>query len=848
MRRGPAAFGISVMKQVGGLDASVLSKDSNQSIRQALAADAAGVDVRAAEAGARPGAGEGQEEGNAVKHRGIKLVLLAGAFAAGGCGVAAAAPQQPEETGTTVGQIVVTAQNREQKVQDVPISMAVVGGDALKRQNIVSLSSLSTRLSDVNIIPSVSTDIIMVRGIGSGFNGGFEQAVATFVDGVYRSRARSVRAALFDVDRVEVLRGPQTTYFGNNAIAGAFNITTRKANPGDPVEWNASGLYSPSDGEYEADGAIGGSITDKLAGRVAIQLSGMNGYLYNGVTKQDEPHNRDMVGRVSLAYQPDDNFRSDFRVDLGHMNDRGVADNELIDCPPDVTLGIPAKGACAAYLASAGASADTSFNYRGDKASSFIRTDFAEAGWTNKFQAGAGTLTSISTFYWHQYQYNYNLVPVSVLSPIGTSKWLDYTIQEKFKQLSQEFRWDSKVGDKVNYMVGAYILASTLDLANPAGYYFAPFGARVPGYTASTKVAALVDDTRDDVTISFFTSADVKLTPKLTLNLAARYSAVSKDGHRSLVAGQATAEPIGIHNFVPGTEAQQAAIAGLLGLMRTDFPNTHRTDKALMPSVGLQYRIDPETMLYAKYTRGAKAGGWSTGGTANEFTPEKVDAFEAGLKANVLNRRGFITLAAFLSKYKDLQEASNNTLPSGAVIAFVGNVARAEAKGVELGSTWRLTDQLTLDADLAYLISKYTSYPNASCNTIQSALKPVGCVQDLSGRTRPFAPKWSGQVSLHYATPLAGRELRIDPTVYFKSEYYTLSTLDPLALQHGFAKVDARISYGPADRRWEFAIIGKNLTDKATSLQYNSLISSPGSAYVMADRPRSVAFQISIRN
>jgi iron complex outermembrane recepter protein len=781
-----------------------------------------------------------------VRHKGLRLALLAGAVWGIGSGLALAADQKPAAQDQS--EVVVTAQNRVQRAQDVPISMTVVSGDALKRDNITSIQALAPRLPNVNVIQSVSTDITMIRGIGSGFNGGFEQAVPTFVDGVYRSRARSVRLALFDVDRVEVLRGPQTTYFGNNAIGGAFNITTRRPTPGQPFQSNGSALYSPSDGEYDVEGGVSDSITDKLAARLALQFSGMNGYVYNGETRQDEPHNRDMLGRLSFAYTPTDNFRSDLRLDLGHMNDRGVSANEPIDCPPTFA-GLVAKGACAGYLNYAGAAADTTFNYRGDKPSSFFRGDFAETDWTNKLNIGGGTLTAITSYYWHQYDYNYELVPVDAPSPIGTPRWFDYTIHEKFHQFTQELRWDSSIGDRIKYMVGGYYLHSDLDLLNPVGYYFVPFGKFVPGFTATTPVASVLDDTRYTDTKSAFASFDIDLAKGLMLNLAARYSVVDKEGHRDQVAGSSTGtSAVQPGNFTPGTPAQQAVIGKVLGLMMTDFPQTTLTDKAFMPSAELQYKFNASTMAYAKYTRGEKAGGWSTGGTANEFAPEKVNAYEIGFKSSLFDHRAIFDVAAFLSDYQDLQEASNNTLPSGQVVSFVGNVARARAEGVELNSSWRLTDRLSMDANIAWLSSRYTDYPNASCNTIQSALKPVGCTQDLTGRTRPFAPDWSGEVSFHYTAPLAGRELRIEPTVYFKDQYYTLSTLDPLALQPAFAKLDTRISYGPADGSWEIAVIGKNLNNEFTAVQYNSLISSPGSAYVVPDLPRTIAFQISFRH
>ncbi|MBK7115217.1 MAG: TonB-dependent receptor plug domain-containing protein [Proteobacteria bacterium] len=156
------------------------------------------------------------------------MVIKRNLFAAGTLSVLALPATAMESAEGEMAEVIVTAQGREQRLQDVPVAVSVVSGADLERVNIKTLQDVTSRLANVKITTGTLTNPINVRGIGSGNNSGFEQSVATFSDGVYRPRSRSTNAALLDLERVEVLKGPQTTFFGANAIAGALNITTRK--------------------------------------------------------------------------------------------------------------------------------------------------------------------------------------------------------------------------------------------------------------------------------------------------------------------------------------------------------------------------------------------------------------------------------------------------------------------------------------------------------------------------------------------------------------------------------------------------------------------------------------------
>ncbi|WP_240623716.1 TonB-dependent receptor plug domain-containing protein [Tsuneonella suprasediminis] len=163
----------------------------------------------------------------------------------------------------------------------MPLSATVVSGASLQKDNIRDLQDLGSRIANVRIASAPATELLNIRGVGSGLSATFEQSVGTFVDDVYRGRSRSARAALFDVDHVEVLKEPQTTFFGNNAIAGALNITTRT--PGRQFDYNASILHG-SDGEYAYEAGVTVPIDDTLSARLAAKAYGMDGYIENDIT------------------------------------------------------------------------------------------------------------------------------------------------------------------------------------------------------------------------------------------------------------------------------------------------------------------------------------------------------------------------------------------------------------------------------------------------------------------------------------------------------------------------------------------------------------------------------------
>lgn len=796
---------------------------------------------------------------SAMLMAGTALGLPSPAWAQDGQAVVASPADQAEQNAsapTGASDIIVTAQGRAQRLQDVPVAVSVISGAELERSNLRSLQDVTERLPNVKIVNGTNADGLNIRGVGSGQNTGFEQAVGTFVDGVYRGRSRATRAALFDLERVEVLKGPQTTFFGNNAIAGALNISTKK--PGNQFEYNATALYGDF-GEYNIEGGVSVPLSDRLSVRVAGRASGMNGYVRDDTLGQDGPRMRDYLGRIAIRFEPSDNFRSDLRFDIGRNRNRNAFAGEIVDCPPPP--GYPpasAQGNVCGLALAFNPGLDDDFNYKSLAQKTFFNYDFKEVAWTNVIGLGAHSLTAITSYFKHDNQALLQLIPVPYLPenvglPFANGGLLPTANYETFNQFSQEIRLQSPTGGKIEYMAGGYYSHGDLSVTNHTGFFMVPFFL-IPGAPAEIRpadgVGGVVNMDQTDNNYSVFGSLTWHPIDPLRVNFGIRYTSVTKKGQRSLPLGSNTDRELGLSTFRPYSLPTQSFIAAVLGANQLDFAQSKRTDDALMPSVSVQYTLAPDIMTYASYTRGFKAGGFDASSSGTTFDPETVDAYEIGLKSQLLDRRLTLNLTGFWSNYKDLQETTIKFIGSSqaqTIISVVANAGKARVRGLEFNTRLRVNDFITLNGDVGYLDATYQNFPNGTCTVLQNTTVP-NCVQDMGGKRRAFSPKWSGNVGANISVPVGNLVLSADPSLYFTSKYFQSATADPLLEQKGYAKVDLRIGIGAEDKRWELAVVGKNLFDKKTAYWREAVPTSPGSVNYFGDRPRSIAVQVTIRN
>lgn len=705
------------------------------------------------------------------------LELLFTALWAWGAASTACAQAQVEE-------IVVTAQKREQSLQDVPISVTAVTGDALQAQNLGEVEALSMQLPNIHISESGIGDKLFIRGVGSGINAGFEQSVGTFVDGVYYGRSLQTRSQFLDIERVEVLRGPQSTFFGNNAIAGALNITTRR--PSGEFSGYVNSFYEFEHGERHVEGAIGGALTDTLSARIAGLSSGLDGWVTNLNTGQPEGEERNRALRASILFAPNDTFDALLKVEGGSFDVRGRS-VQTLDCPPATGVAGTCAVTAAPVLAAFGPAFatplfpnfddrfDTNTQYNGPVPSSFTAAvdslgtaearlpvprpaavlsarDVGDLQNTNttltlNWQLAAHTLTAVSGF--SRYEFDFRQPTDFVPLPLAGAEQL-----EEFDQFSQEVRLVSDTSDTLDYTLGAYWQANELDVRENIYLYLAPpyFQPAATFFTDACRAPARQNDpmcrlpatiagvdslhAQEEDSWAGFGSLTWHLGDALRVTFGARYTHVEKSlDRRQTIEDRAPGITV---PCIPPVAALLACTTGAPLLITAANPPRgrafgwkqgvlalERKASEFTPSLNLQWDIVDDAMLYASYTEGFKAGGFDQrnlflSSVTGQFAPESVDAVEFGLKSRLLDDALMLNVALFRSDYDDLQVSTFD----GVVNFLVNNAGSARTQGIETDMRWALGDSLVFSAAVALLDAQWEDYRDAQCTAVELALAP----------------------------------------------------------------------------------------------------------------------------
>jgi iron complex outermembrane receptor protein len=738
------------------------------------------------------------------------------------------------ETTNRLAEVVVTAQRREESLQDVPISVQVVGGQTLVHENLNTLADLALTVPSVKIIDGGPSNALVIRGIGSGFNQAFEQAAGTFVDDIYHGRSRTTDATFLDVDRIEVLKGPQSTYFGNNAIAGAFSINTRK--PGRSFDALMRALYGEF-GQYGAEGAVGGPLTDMLAVRVAATFNGMDGWLKNVSNGDHVPNYKNLAGRISLSYTPSEDLEAVLKVEGGDNRNTGAYPFQMVGCPPPPPF--VAAGFCQLALG-LGQPTGLDANKDARNGGQGIWLNGTESALTVNYRHWDHTFTSVTGWYGYHYRQNWDAdgTPLTLLN---------IQVPENYRQFSQELRIASPAGRTVEYLAGTYLQTDRLQTDQDISLFFlSPVIQTIPPFAGLNPYLPLGQDIhyqQGEHSYSVFGSASWNVTRELKLSAGLRGSWVRKSYDWNLFYGTATQD----YGAIAPLPSSVAALPSAFGLGSPTTLRGDRADHAWLPSGKIQYQLRPDAMVYFSYARGFLAGGFNATDNSGlperlPFAPEYVDAYEVGLKSKWFDSRVLLNLALFRSNYHDLQVSQQVLSGAGTYSALVTNAGSALSRGVELEGAWVVNNHLRLGADVTYLDAHYVSYPNAAPTPLQT-LNGLS-TQNLSGQRTSYSPKWSGSLRGAYSTNLLHWRFTTELSGLFASSYYQ-NALDQWTGAYG--RLDARLSLESTSGGWAFDVIGKNLTDRNIVVFPGAEATAPGTLEVQKEPPRNVAFQLRYR-
>jgi outer membrane receptor protein involved in Fe transport len=804
----------------------------------------------------------------------------------------------------TLEEVVVVAQKRAQSLQDVPVSVAAVDADKISDAGIVDLQGLSDYVPNFSINETGISTTITVRGISSGINSGFEQSVGMYNDGIFYGRDQLARTPMFDMERVEILRGPQGILYGKNSIAGAVSQITAK--PTEDFEGSITGLYETEHGEQDLRLVLSGPLAEGLSGRLAILDRSLDGYIFNTVSKQDEQQEDEQVIRASLRWDINEDITANFKTSRAIFDTLG-RNLEVYNS----TGHIAALNALQTDVKVEG-----ELNYSGSMNESDSDNEVNNTTLSVDWQLDGLTFTSVTGFV------DYEFDELCDCDFTG-AEIFNATRDEKYSQFSQEFRFTSELGNTVDYIGGLFFQKTDLDygdtinLTDPTVLTqvlegsakkledTADNAAMVTALAAangktSAEIVGILDDKavfvrnyvkplaagastarkfdQDGDVLALFAQATWSIADNLRLTAGGRYSKESKDASRSQQHFKKDGTAVAVKSVTTADDAHKYnTLFGAFGIEPYEKFNDKLDDESFTPLVSVQWDADDQTMLYATWTQGYKSGGFDARSNAhwdkdvknaqqtNEANPvqskeltgswtfdrEKANSYELGSKMVLADGAVELNLALYLTEYKDLQVSQFD----GTLGFNVTNAGEATVQGLEADGRWAVTDNVILTGSAAYLDFNYDKFPNSECYFGQASSYAAGHeyagLCDAAGKRKEYTPEfqanvgavWSGQVAEGYHLD-AGMDL------IYMDEYIYAANLDPKAVQDAFTLLNARISLANLDDTWEVALIGRNLTDE-TAINFggntplaSTLTGGTGNSYYgFVNRPRNIALQ-----
>ncbi len=711
-------------------------------------------------------------------------------------------------------EVLVTATKRAQSVQDIPMSVEAVSAEKLAAGGISDFQDLAISIPNFSVSDNFSASLITMRGMGSGEDRSFEQAVSMFQDGIYMPRGRQTRSPFFDVDRIEVLKGPQAVLFGLNSTAGAIAVHSASNLPGDAFEATITQEY-----ELELESAkttliAGGSLGDTLAVRLAYQYADNGGWIENVATGDDSGDSRSDLARLSVVWQPTDVLQITAKHDYADYESEGDTFeiyNSLLSLTDDSTIN--GKQTSEMYAPGSFAGIDSADAMNGPGTEQEVNNTSLD------IELDVGEHTFNARLGYTDYTYNlYTAIDgmgtADKASAFGLGLAVDGSVSEEYDQSSIELRWTSPLGETLEYVGGLYYATSNLsmDSATVASVIpDSPLDAQTEGlgtFGAQERGAFPMDV--DGTMKSAYISATWNLADSWRVIGGVRWSDVEKDMKVDTPCETRIA-------LLTGPEWAPGAF-GLGACSPTQVRDGKFDSDNLMPEILVQWDVTGDAMAYAKYGESAKAGGFGHSTSIEElrYDDENVETFELGYKTSLFDGSGELNVAIFRSEFEDLQQKSS-VVSNGVVITSIGNAGSTIAEGLEIDGRFAVTDWLIVGGSVAWLDAEYDEFTTGPCSTT-GEVRPAGSVEgscDVSGFLMPYTSDVSGHLFADATFDLSGNlELTAGVNLSYADDYFTDTAMEEVNIQDSYTILGARIGVGATDGRWSVNLIGKNLTDE----------------------------------
>jgi iron complex outermembrane recepter protein len=736
----------------------------------------------------------------------------------------ASAPQAADSDGVEL--VIVTAQKRSERSIDVPIAVTAVSGAALSNRQIDSVAGLQALVPSLTFTQSTNdlNNNVRIRGVGTAlFNVGLESSVSFVLDGVVLSRQGQGFQDLIDIERIEVLRGPQGTLFGKNASAGVINVVTKRASR----SFEGTGEVSLTEGrQARMRGSISGPLGKKVAGRLTGFFTDDRGFVTNHFD------GRKLNGGQSFGFRGRLDFDPNADLSISVLADYRKSEADCCQFQARTATNITFANLLSPIVAGP---ENRATNIDGQTFNNTEQWGFSvQADWDLN---NGHTLTSISAYRTWDFINNIDVDGLPTAPPLQlpqAGSFAQFNVNggpTKIAQTSQEVRLTSPDDQRFKYVLGLYYFNLDLDraftrrfaLCLPAGANLsAPAGTACPApqFRSSFHSANTTTDN-----YAAFGQAEFKVTEQLSMLGGLRYQS-----EEVTYRGTQT----GIAPFA----GDVAAVAASSGSGKTDDTN-------LSGRVGLQYRFNDRQQAYVTATRGYKGQGYNLEIGANFLNqqpvkPETVDAYEIGYKASLLNRRLVLSVAAFQSTYDNLQVQAA-TLVNGVNVFIPTNAGESISKGFELEFEAQPMKGLSLTGGVTALDAQI-SVNGLGCNLAQpipaaatrltvgqgepinSCFLPAPVGTSLPGQRQnivdgwlPNAPDLRVSLSARYERPLWRDGLKGfgQISAQYQSESHFSLEQDPLAVQDAYTTMDAAFGILRDDKRWGLIVFVKNLTDQS---------------------------------